>query len=341
MRRSTLLLGLLAAGCGAQEQPTYAVIDGFLERTVPARCTRAMLNDSVAITEIRSVTDSTWLLLDEAQRRVTELDHELRPLWSMALPAIGPGAVIKAVSAGLLGDTAVAIVDRGTLRLQVLSRGGEVIRSTPLGFLPNALATTASGQVLVTPLRMGDDPPTLLVRFDGEERTDVPVPPRYYRNGMHRAMGNIARVETFPDGRAVLSHEYLAPRGFLIDASGGVEAALVPTPDATLDQLDYLPSIPATEEDQERIMVPTLAIGIDRSRSEVYLMTRSGRTVDGSLQRAILRLDDRLGLLEAFTADVPAFGMAVLPRHGRAILADEEDRLFTCDLPLARDARAP
>lgn len=342
MRRSILLPGLLLlAACGGEET-TYTVLDGFLDRAAPARCDRILADEGLALTEIRSVTDSTWLLLDEPNRRITEYDHGMRPLWSMELPALGPGAVLNAVSAALLGDTAVAIADRGTLRLQVLARTGEVIRSTPLNFMPNVVATTADGRVLITPLRVGDEPPTLLVRFDGAERTDLPVTPRYYSDMMHRAMGNVARVEAFPDGRAVVAHEYLAPRAFLVGSGGDVTPAALPTPDGTVDQIPYLPIMPLRMEDAERIMTPAINLSVDRTRSEVYVMTRTGRVVDGVVQRGILRLDDRLGFIEGYTADVSAFGMAVLAGHRLAILADDDDRLFACELPADEvHARAP
>lgn len=332
MRRSTLLLALLALACGGGERDLYSVITDFADRATAAACVPGSLGDSVAVTEIRAVTDSTWLLLDEPRRRIAELDHRLRPLWSMEYPGIGPAAVVKAVSAGLLGDTAVAILDRGRLRLQILSRAGDPIRSTPLGFLPNRLATTAAGEVLVTPLRVGNEPPTLLIRFAGDARREVPVPPRYYEDVMVRAMGNIARVETWPDGRAVVVHEYLSPRGFVVGRGGEVRQFAVPTPDATLAQLAYVPTPPFTEEDQPRILVPALGLSVDRAGSELYLMTRSGKRVGDVPQRAILRLDEALRFAEAYTLDVAASGMAVLPRHRVAIVADGEDRLFRCTL---------
>ena len=341
MRRPTLLLFVLyGIACGEPAGDVYAVVEDFLDRAVPASCAPARAAEDLAITEVRSVSDSTWLVLDEPGRRITELDHEIRTVWTMEYPGVGPGSAGKAVSAALLGDTAVALADRGGLRLLILSRSGELLGSTPLGFLPNRLAALPGGEVLVTPLRLGDDPPTLLVRFSGGRRSDVAVPPRYYDDVMVRAMGNIARVETFPDGRALVLHEYLAPRGFSIAPDGRVTRLPVPTPDATLAQLDYIPTPPLTEGDQRRIMVPALGLSIDGARSEVYVMTRSGRTVGDVAQRTILRLDDRLGFLEAFTMDVAARDMAVLPGPGLAILVDDEDALFRCVLPTA-ETRAP
>lgn len=341
MRRSTLLLVVVVTACGEADRDVYTVVDGFLERAVPARCSAVSAGQGVAISEIRSTSDSTWLLLDEPGRRIAELDHRMRTLWSLEYDAVGPASAGKAVSAALLGDTAVAIADRGGLRLLVLSRTGDLIRSTPLGFLPNMLAATPGGDVLVTPLRLGDEPATLLIRFGGSGKTELPVPPRYHPDLLVRAMANIARVETLPDGRALVLHEYLVPRGFMVDAAGGVTRLSVPTPDATLKQLEHVPTPPLTEADQPRILVPALGLGVDRSRSELYLMTRSGRMVGDIAQRAILRLDDRLRFLEGYTIDVAASRLALLPRHRLAVVADDEDRLFTCTLPIGeRHARS-
>lgn len=339
MRRSTLLPVLLLASCGPEPE-SYTVVEGFLDRARAAECVAASLGDEVALTEIRGVTDSTWLLLDEPQRRITEYDHRLRPLWSAEYPEAGPGSAARAVSAALLGDSAIALADRGALRLVVITRDGRPLWSVPLGFMPNGIAATSGGDVLVTPLRVGDDPPTLLARIGPESRRNLPVRARAYDNMLISAMGNAALVETLPDGRAFVVHEYLMPRGFVVGADGRVEQLPLPTPDGALRFVDYVPRMPLTEADASLLHVPGLALGVDREASEVYVMTRSGK-FDGDVgQRAILRLTDRLEFLEGWTADLRAADAVVLPRHRLAILATEEDRLYTCTLPAGGDVAA-
>lgn len=334
MRRSTLALLLPLASCGEAQADVYAVVGDFLDRAVPVSCERVLADSAFAVTEIRSASDTTWLLLDAPQRRILELDHDLRTVWSLAYPPVGPRSLAAPVSAAVLGDTAIAVADRGRLRVVVLSRAGEPLRSTPLGFLPNALATTASGDVLITPLPMGGRPGTLLVRYAGDRLVELPVPLRYHEDPMLRALGNAALVEALPDGRALVLHQFMAPRGFSVTPSGEATRLAVPTPDATREQIGYVPTLPLTEDQQPRILLPAIALSVDPTTAEVYLMTRSGRTVGDVRQRAILRLDDRLGLLDAFTVDVAARGMALLPRRATALVVDDADRLYACRLPV-------
>ena len=341
MRRSTLLSILVLASC-APEPESYTVVDGFLDVARAAQCVDAGLSEEVVPTEIRSVTDSTWLLLDEPRRRVTEYDHRLRPLWSMEYAEAGPASAARAVSAALLGDSAIALADRGALRLVVITRAGRALWSAPLGFMPNGIAATSDGEVLVTPLRVGGEPPTLLTRFGPGTRREIDVRPRFYENMMISAMGNAALVETMPDGRAFLVHEYLMPRGFAVAANGEVEQLPQPTPDGVLRSLDHVPQFPLSEADASLIHAPGLALGVDRSASEVYVMTVSGKWLGEVGQRAILRLSDRFEFREGWTVDLRAENAAVLPRHRMAIVVTDEERLYTCTLPAGGDvARAP
>ncbi len=335
MRRSILLLLIPLAGCGGSDQEdVYVVVEDFLDRAAPARCEAIDLASDVAVTEIRSATDSTWLLLDAPQRRIHEITDDFRTIWTLAYPSAGPGSLLSPVSVALLGDSAVAVADRGRLALVVLSRSGEQLLSTPLGFMPNAVAASPSGEVLVTPLPVDGRPGTLLVRFDGRAPEPLPVPPRYYENMLVRAMGNAAVVETLPDGGALVVHQFLAPRGFAVTPAGAVTRLAVPTPDATLAQVDFVPTYPLTEEQQPLIMLPAAAMSVDPLRSEVYVMTRSGRRAAGVSERAILRLDDGLGFIEAFTIGIAAHEMAFLPRRGAVLVVDEDDGIFACALPL-------
>lgn len=333
MRRPILLLLFPLVACGGDREDVYLVVEDFLERARPVRCEAVELDGDVAVSEIRSATDSTWLLLDEPQRLIQEITDDFRTVWTLAYASEGPGALLSPVSIAALGDTAIAVADRGSLKLVVLSRSGEPLLSTPLGFMPHTVAATPAGEVLVTPLPIDGRPETLLVRFAGRAPQALPVPPRYYEDMLVRAMGNAAIVETLPDGRALVVHQFLAPRGFAVAADGAVARLAVPTPDATLSQVEFVPTVPLTEAQQPMIMLPAAAMAVDPVRSEVYLMTRSGRRTGGVSERAILRLDDRLGFIEAFTVGIAAHEMAFLPRRGLAVIADADDRIFACPLP--------
>ena len=342
MRRPILpfVLGL-AAACSGDRPVEPVVIDGFLDRSTALECERVELAGSPAVTELRGATDSSFTVLDEPGRQVLEYDHDLNPLLRVAYPPSGPGSAEGAVSAVVLGDSAVAVAGRAGLRLVVTRRDGELIRSASMDFIPHSLEATPDGDLLITPMPVGDKPPTLLQRFDGDAFHSMPVPPRSYDDMMIRALGNAALVEVMPEGDAVLVHQYLAPRAFRIDGQGNVAGASLPVPDLAAPTASFVPTAPITEAQMPRMMVPAMAMSVDPFRSEIYILTRSGRMIDGRPERAMLRLDRELGFLAAFTLNVAAGAMVFLPHRRTALVVDEEDGFHACVLPDAAGAPHP
>lgn len=337
--RKSILLPLLAAACSGDAADTgYRVVPDFRARSVPITCEVAELGPE-APDALRGATDTSFLVLNRAQRRITEYGDRLNVLWSLEYDEAGPSAVHEPVGAVLLGDTAVAVTARGGLRLVTLRRTGELVRSVPLGFIPSAMAATARGDVLVTPMPMGDQPGTLLVRFRGTAREELPVPKRPYADMMVGALGNATLVEALGDGSALLVHQFFAPRGFRVDLDGGgVTPLAVPTPDGTADLIQAVPRPPITEDHFDQILVPAIAMSVDRRRGEVYVLTKTGRLIDGRSERALLRLDDRLGYIASYIPDVFAIQMAVLPRRRAVIVMDDLDHFYLC--PIHADTHA-
>jgi hypothetical protein len=342
MRWSTLLLLLVLGACAGPDDAGPVVIEDFLGRSPRLACEPLDLPDPVAVTELRTASDSTVLVLDEPGRRVLELDAALRLVWVLEAPAVGPGALSSPVSAALLGDTAVAVAERQGLAVIVYSRSGSLIRTTPLGFAPSAVAARPSGELLVTAMPFGGTPGTLAVRYDGMTFHELPVPPRPYDDMFVGALGNTTLAEVLADGTVLVVHQFMAPRAFRVDVGGGVEPLRVPTPDATRSRIDYVPTQPLGEAKLERMLVPASAMSVDRGRGEVYLLTRSGRRLDRGQERAILRLDDGLRLLESATLDVMARHLAVIPRDDVVLVVDDDDLFYVCDFRRTdRHARAP
>jgi hypothetical protein len=342
MRNLTPVLLLAVAACSDAEPEEYVIIDDFLRRSTTLECVALPGAVEFAVTEMHAATDSTVLVLDGPGRSLLELDPALRVVWAFQAPAAGPGALEAPVDAVALGDTAVVVAERRGLRLIVFRRDGELIRSTPLPFVPHSLAAGSSGDVLLTAMPMGGRPPSLLFRYDGEELHEVPVPPRSYADMMVGAIGNSALVDVLDGGDALLVHQFLSPRAFRVGVAGGIEPLRVPTPDATRAQLPYVPVAPITDDQLPLMLVPSMAMTVDRSKSEVYLLTRSGRMRGENAERAVLRLDDRLRLLDSYIINVVARGIAFLPRTGTALVVDDEDRFHACHLPATshRHARA-
>jgi hypothetical protein len=332
MRTSTLLLLLVLVACGGTTNEEYVVIEDFLARSQALPCEPLGALGYMAVTEIRVASDSTIMVLDGPGRRLVELDPALRTVWEMAVPSEGPGAVNTPVSMAVVGDTAIAIAERQGLQLIVFSRSGQLIRSTPLGFAPSAVAARPSGELVVTAMPFGETPGSLLFRHDGRVLHEVPVPPRPYADMFIGALGNTTLAEAFPDGAVLVMHQFMTPRAFRVQPDGQVDRLTVPTPDATRAAIDYVPAGPLVEAEIERMLVPASAMTVDPRRSEVYLLTRSGRRLEGGTERALLRLDAGLGLLESFTLDFVARHMAVVSREQTVLMVDDQDRFHACDL---------
>ncbi len=333
MRKSTLLLLVIATACGGTTAEEYLVIRDFLERAAPVECRFLDAGEQLAVTGLRPASDSTVLVLDGPGRRLVELDARLGVLWELEAPSMGPGALNEPVDAVVLGDTAVMVAERTGLKLIVYSRSGELVRSTQLPFVPHALAAQSSGDVLVSAMPVGGVPANLVFRFDGEQTHEILVSPRHYEDPIIASLGNSTLVDALETDEGIVVHQFLSPRGFRVGVNGEVVPLEVPTPDATLAGLDFVPSMQVTRDERLLMLLPAAAMSIDRGRSQVYLLTRSGRIRNDRPERAILRLDEDLRLLSAFTIDVFAVAMAYLPGGGVAMVVDDQDRFFACPLP--------
>jgi hypothetical protein len=336
MRKPTLLLLLAAAGCGDPEPTDYVVIDDFLARSPPLSCEPLAPPGHLAVTELRTASDTSVLVLDGPGRRVVELDAALRPVWALDLPAEGPGAINSPVGVTLLADTAIAIAERRGFQLVVFHRSGRLVRTVPLGFAPSAVAALPSGELLVTAMPFGPVPVPLAHRFDGAALREVPVPARPYDDMFVGALGNTTLAAALPGGDALVVHQFMAPRAFRIAPDGVPTPVRVPTPDATRSSIDYVPVGPIREEQIERMLVPAAALTVDPTRGDVFLLTRSGRRTERGMERAVLRLDAGLGLAESFTLGVIARHLAYLARPGALIRVDDEDGFHACDIPPGR-----
>jgi hypothetical protein len=333
MRKWIGVVVLLVWSCGSPQHEEYVIVDGFLAASTPLDCPEVSSTDRMAVTQLRAASDSTALILDGPGRRILELDRWLRVVWEMEAPAQGPGFLDSPTSAAFLGDTAVVVTERRGLQLIVFGRDGELIRSTPLPFLPHHVAVRSTGEVLITTMPLGGTPRNLLFRYDGADFHELPVPARPYVDMMIGAFGNSALVEVLPGDDAILVHQFLSPRGFRVTSANVAEPLRVPTPDATIEQVSYIPVAPVTNEQLSRVLVPAMAMSVDAIRSEIYLLTRSGRMVDGRPERAILHLDEGLELLGSYTTTVRAGELAFLSRDGVLLLLDDRDRIHVCHVP--------
>lgn len=333
MRKPILLLLPALLACGDATAARPEIVADFRSNAISLTCEPVDLGVEAAATEIRLATDSTWTLLDGPQLQVLTFTDELQLVRRTPLSATGPAAAAEPLSAALLGDTAVVVAARGQLRLVVLTPRGELLNTIPLDFIPNSLEPADSGSILVTPVPLGIRPPTLLMRHTAEGWGAIPVPKRSYEDMSVNALGNTALVETLLDGRVVVVHQFMSPRGFMVYPDGRVEARAVPTPDGTRNDVQFVPRSPITPEQIARLLIPAMAMTIDPGAARVYLLTRSGSQVDERPERAILQLSDRLEFLRGFTLPVAASSMVYLPRRRAALVVDDLDVFHLCPVP--------
>jgi hypothetical protein len=306
-------------------------------RSVPLACQPVELGGE-AVDRLHSATDTTFVVLDDAGGRIVEYTDRLEQVWALEYHEHGPAAVERAVDAALLGDTAVAVVARGGLRLVILDRAGGLVHVEPLAFIPNAVTGGEADDVLVSALPVGAKPEALLFRFHGGELAPLDVPTRRYPDMTVGALGNATLAASLPGGSAVVVHQFFAPRGFrVVPATGEVAPLAVPTPDATRERIDFVPHPPVTQDQFSSLLTPALALSADRGRGELYLLTRSGRMIDGRAERAVLRLDRRLGYLGSYLLGVHAVQMAFLARADAIVVADDVDRFHLCPLRASTD----
>ena len=332
--RKSILLPLLLLACAGDHADAYYAVPDFAARAWPLTCSPVDLGD-VAIDELRSATDTSFLVLDAAQRRLTEFGPELQPLWTLELHSFGPAGIQRPVSATLMGDSAVAVLSQGGLKLVILGRDGGLIHAEPLEFVPHHVAAS-DDELLVTAVPMGATPGALLFRFRNGSLEEVGVRPRPYNDMMVGALGNRSVVAVLPDRSALLIHQLLGPRAVHVSpARGTLSPVPMPVPDATTDRVTYVPRAPITQAQSDRMLVPAMAVAVDRARDEVYVLGRSGTALGDRWERAVLVTGPRLGFRRGYTLNVLATQMAVLPRRHALVVSDGLDRVFLCPVERA------
>lgn len=337
MRKSILLPLVVLACSGDARDSDYRLISDFVARSVRLAC-QPVDPGGTAVDRLHSATDTSFIVLDDANGRIAEYTDRLEPVWALEYEEHGPAAVERPVDAALLGDTAVAVVARGGLRLVILDRTGGPIHVEPLTFIPNAVTAGEEDDVLVSAMPVGRRPEVLLFRFHRGELAPLDVPTRRYPDMTVGALGNATLAASLPDGSALVVHQFFAPRGFrVVPASGAVAPLAVPTPDATREWIDFVPRPPVTQDQFSSMLTPALALSADRGKGELYVLTRSGRVIDGRAERAVLRLDRRLGYLGSYLLGVHAVHLAFLPRADALVVADDLDRFYLCPLHASTD----
>ena len=342
MRKSALLLAIVLVACDGDNALPGVVIEDFRARARPLTCELVALDGDPAIAELRTVSDTSWVILDEAQRLVRLVDDGMRTLWELDLEPEGPLGLPYPAGVAVAGDTTVYIVDRRRRALVILDARTRAGRAVPLDFMPGGVSALPDGRAVVTAMPVGRHPPGLVFMLEGDALQPVDVPQRTYADMSVNTIGNLLLAEADASGALVAIHQFMAPRAFRIGPAGAVEALDPPVPDGTAEKRGYVPLPPITDENMPFVYVGASAMAMDRASGDVFVLTQTGRRVEDRSERAIMHLDRALGFRESYLVDmtINAGHLAFLSRRGALVLGDDLDRIHVCPLPSARPAHA-
>lgn len=334
MRFRPLPLVPLLAACAASDAAEPVLIEDFIERSVAVRCepVPAMTARASSVADLATLSDSTLIVLYEHAREVAILGPDLEIREVVAFDADGPTGVRGPVSATLAGDTLIIVADQPRQRLKLLDLEGRDRGTVDLPFPPQRVQAAPSG-IYITPFVMGRHPTRLLHRWDGAEVEPFEIPTVRYGDAGINALANMAGVAAFPDGRLIVTHEFVEPFAHRVPAgSSGASAERIPVPlpAATASALRRLPSGPLSEVDAGELPVATISAAPDAASGDLLILTRSGRFIDGRYEKAVIRFDEALGLRRSYLLDVNAIRMAYLANRGVSVIVDEVDQWYTC-----------
>lgn len=333
MKALSLVVVLLLVACGGEEQ--VVLIPDFAERSAAARCVSLPDPDPepASVTQLQPHSDSTFLLIDADAREVGVLDGSARRLATIEFTEDGPLGVASLTDAAQSGDTLLVLADGGRRRLRGFDGTGRDLWMVELPFAPQRLAF-AGERLLIAAAGMDTRLPSLVYELRGREAVSMHVPFATNADALGRMFLNFVTLQGYPDGTALVAHQFVQPRAWRIDAGARASLLDVPVPEQVAASLGYLPPIPFREEDLERIAAPVIASSADPGSGDLLYLTRSGRRLDAHSEKALVRVDRDLHYVGSRLLDVNAVALVYLPvASGSAIVVDDEQNWFRCEAP--------
>lgn len=330
MRQLTLVATLLLVACGGEESAT--LIDDFEARSSVQECSplAGPAPAAASVAQLQPVSDTTFLLVDNVAREVALLNVRAERVWTFELAEEGPRTVARLSDAALSGDSLLVIADEGLARVRAFDPTGPELWTVDLGFPPQRVAF-AAGRLLIAATAMDPRVGKLVHVLEDGIAVPLDVTPATHADGLSRMFLNFVTLQGYPDGRAIVAHQFVEPRAWLVGTSS-TERVVVPLPRAVEASLGFVPAMPVSEEDIGRIAAPVIASAPDRMTGDLLYLTRSGRERDGRSEKAIIRADARLGYLGSTLLDVNAVALAYLA-NGVAIVVDDDMGWFRCRAP--------
>jgi hypothetical protein len=331
------LLILAAHACAASDAGDAVFIPDFTDRSMPIECTPvpSLTAREASVTDVAMLGDTAFLVLYGLDRELAVVGQDLVPRRLFGFAEDGPTGVLGPTSATIAGDSLVYIADQKRMALRRFDLAGQDRGTIRLDFAPDRVLATDDGRILITPLVVGRHPRWLVYAIDGEDATPLGIPAAHYANPAVNALANLARFAAFPDGRVVATHTTIVPYAYTLspgDASPPDRAPL-PLPDDVRPLLGKLPAASLEDDRLGELLVATIATAPDTRSGDLLYLTRSGRTVDGRPEKAIVRVDPGLRYLRSYLLVVNAIHLAYLAGPQLTLVADEVDQWYRCPTP--------
>lgn len=333
MRSLSLIAVLLFVACGEEEPPR--LVADFANRSEAVACEPLPGPEPgpASVTQLRPVSDSTFLLVDGTGREVAVLDQEARRLRTLEFLEDGPRGIAELSDAALSGDTLLVLADGGRHRLRAFDAQGHDLWTLDLSFPPQGVAFAGSRLLIAA---AGMDPRLTSLVYEVRDRVaeSVGVPFATSVDALGRMFVNFVTLQGYPDGSAVVAHQFVQPRAWRL--AMGTEPSLLrlPVPEAVAPSLGYLPPIPFREDDLERIAAPVIASAPDPETGDLLYLTRSGRQRGEYTEKALVRADHALRYVGSRLLDVNAVALAYLPADPTtAVVVDYDQNWFRCEAP--------
>lgn len=326
-----------ALACAASDAGDAAFIPDFTDRSIPVECTPvpSLTAREATVTDVAMLGDTAFLVLYGLDRELAIVGPDLIPRRLFAFDEEGPTGVLGPTSATIVDDSLVYIADQKRMALRRFDLAGHDLGTIRLDFAPDRVLATDDGRILVAPLVIGRHPRWLVYALDGEDATPLGVHAAHYADPAVNALANLARLAAFPDGRVVATHTMIVPYAYTLspgDASPPDRAPL-PLPDGVRSLLGKIPAASPEDDRLGELLVATIATAPDSRSGDLLYLTRSGRTVDGRPEKAIVRVDPGLRYLRSYILDVNAIHLAYLPGPQLSLVADEVDQWYRCPTP--------
>jgi len=333
MKNLPLPLVPLLVACAASDAGEPVWIDDFVEQSLAVECepVPSLTARESTVTDVATLSDSTFLVLYGRDREVVLVGPDLEPRRVVAFAEDGPTGVRRPSSATLVGDT-VYVADQTRSMLKRLGLDGSDRGSVSLSFPPQQVRSLG-GAVLVTPMVMGRHPDHLVYRIVEGDAVPLSVRTVPYGDLVVNLLANMAGVAAYPDGRVVVTHTYVIPFAYelRLGEPGPVRRVPVPLPREVGATLGRSPAGTAEQVRSEDLPVAVIAAAADARSGDLVVLARSGRIrPDGVFEKAVIRLDSELEYRRSYVLDVNAIRMAYLAARQIAVVVDEVDQWHAC-----------